>query len=66
MMVHKHAAGTNPKKPKKVFPVSTIRVHPWLHGYIGNPAVEFVDGNTVFVWNSPEHKRLMNRSEVMR
>lgn len=66
LTVHRSAAMKKETTAAKKQPVTTIKVHPWLLGYLRNPAVEWVNGNTLFVWNSEEHKRLMNRPEVMR
>lgn len=66
LAVHRNAAVKGEATDHKRFPVSTMKVHPWLLGYIGNPSVEWVDGNTLYVWNSAAHKKMMNQPEVMR
>ena len=39
--------------------VKVTKVHGWLRGYLGNHSVQWIDGRTLIVWNSPEHKRIM-------
>ena len=59
MTVHRNAAMTDQKKPKKGYPVTTMKVHGWLLGYLGNPSVEWINGHTLIVWNSPAHRKMM-------
>jgi hypothetical protein len=59
MQLHRNAAMAKEKAGKKAFPVSTTKVHEWLKGYLGNSAVEWIDGNTLILWNSPFHKQMM-------
>lgn len=60
MMVHKYAAVKTKKNTKKTFPVNTLKVHEDLKQYLGNPSVEWVDENTVILWNSAAHRKMMS------
>lgn len=60
MMVHKYAAAKKRKYTKKTYPVRTTTVHEWLKGYLGNSSVQWIDGNTLILWNSPAHRKLMS------
>lgn len=60
MMVHKHAAAKRKNaEPPKAFPVTSTTVHEWLREYLGNHSVQWIDGNTLIIWNSPAHKKMM-------
>lgn len=61
MMVHKNAAMKVKKPVTRAFPVSSVTVHEWLKEYLGNPNVEWINGTTLIVWNSPAHRKLMSR-----
>jgi hypothetical protein len=63
MAVHRNAAMAEEPTKKRGYPVTSITVHGWLKGYLGNPAVQWIDERTLIVWNSPEHRKLMTKGE---
>lgn len=59
LAVHRNAAMTDNANTKKAFPVTSIHVHKWLKRYLGNKSVQWINGNTLIIWNSAAHKKMM-------